>query len=93
MFGAQAGWQIHLVPREAVNAYLLEDVLVDAGTPGMGKKAPGPTGLEGPRVTVHGIPHARPSGPRRRIEGGVYALGIELWPCFRERLSVQSKDR
>ena len=28
-------WQIHLVSREAVNAYLLEDVLVDAGTPGM----------------------------------------------------------
>src|SRR3712207_7235066 len=33
-------WQLPLAPRESVNAYLLGDVLVDAGTTGMGKKLP-----------------------------------------------------
>lgn len=69
-------WQIPLVPREAVNAYLLEDVLVDAGTPGMGKKLPGR--LAGRRVSAHAITHAH----QDHVGGSnavCDALGIELW--------------
>lgn len=44
-------WQIPLAPREVVNAYLAGDVLIDAGTPGMGKKLP--ERLSGRTVTAH----------------------------------------
>ena len=62
-------WQIPLVPREAVNAYLLEDVLVDAGTPGMGKRLP--DRLSGRAVTAHAITHAHQDHvrPSRRAPG------------------------
>lgn len=74
-------WQIPLVPREAVNAYLLGDVLVDAGTPGMGKKLPGK--LRGHTVSVHAITHAHQDhagGSKVVCE----ALGIELWAPARD---------
>ncbi|CAN5712294.1 hypothetical protein BH18ACT15_BH18ACT15_09580 [soil metagenome] len=69
-------WQIPLAPRQAVNAYLLGDVLVDAGTPGMGKKLP--ARLSGHTVVAHAITHAHQDhagGSKAVCE----ALGIELW--------------
>lgn len=69
-------WQIPLAPRESVNAYLLDDVLVDAGTAGMGKKLPGR--LSGHRVGAHAITHAH----QDHIGGSKAvcdALGIDLW--------------
>ena len=60
------------MPREAVNAYLVGEVLVDAGTPGMGKK------LSGHTVRAHAITAAH-----QDHVGGSKAvcdpLGIELW--------------
>lgn len=73
---ADGVWQIPLAPRESVNAYLLGDVLVDAGTPGMGKKLPGR--LSGRTVSAHAITHAHPDhvgGSKAVVE----ALGIPLW--------------
>lgn len=69
-------WQIPLVARESVNAYLLDDVLVDAGTASMGKKLPGR--LSGHAVCAHAITHAHldhVGGSRAVCDG----LGIELW--------------
>src|SRR4051812_47328941 len=73
---AQDVWQIPLAPREAVNAYLVGDVLVDAGTKRMGKKLPGR--LSGRSVSAHTITHAPPDhvGGSR---GVVDALGIPFW--------------
>lgn len=69
-------WQIALAPREAVNAYLLGDVLVDAGTPGMGKKLP--DRLAGRPVAAHAITHAHGDhvGGSKAV---CDALGTELW--------------
>jgi len=69
-------WQIPLAPREVVNAYLAGDVLIDAGTPGMGKKLP--ERLSGRTVTAHAIAHAHGDhvGGSKAV---CDALGIELW--------------
>ena len=73
---AEDAWQIPLFRRSAVNAYLLGDVLVDAGTPGMGKRLPGL--LAGHPVRAHAITHAHPDhvGGSRHV---VDALGVPLW--------------
>lgn len=49
-------WQLPLAPRESVNAYLLGDVLVDAGTAGMGGRIV--KALSGRPVGAHTITHA-----------------------------------
>jgi hydroxyacylglutathione hydrolase len=69
-------WQIPLAPRAAVNAYLVGDVLVDAGTSGMGKRLPEKLG--GRSVTAHMITHAHQDhvgGSKAVCE----AFGVELW--------------
>ena len=73
---ADGVWQLPLAPRESVNAYLLGDVLVDAGTPGMGKKLPGK--LDGREIAAHTITHAHPDhvgGSKAVVE----ALGVPFW--------------
>ena len=69
-------WQLGLAPRESVNAYLLGDVLVDAGTSGMGKKLP--RTLAGRTVSAHTLTHAHADhvGGSRAV---VDALGIPFW--------------
>jgi len=69
-------WQIPLTPRDAVNAYLLGDVLIDAGTAGMGKKLPGR--LSGHDVRAHAITHAHMDhvGGSKAV---CDAFGFELW--------------
>ena len=73
---ADGVWQIPLTPKDAVNAYVLGDVLVDAGTAGMGKKLPGK--LEGPRSAAHTLTHAHPdhAGGSKAV---VDALGVPMW--------------
>src|SRR3954468_12123792 len=76
-----------LTPRDAVNAYLIGDVLVDAGTPGMGKKLP--QKLAGRTVTAHAITHAHQDhvgGSKAVCE----ALGIELWAPERDADAAES---
>lgn len=74
-------WQIPLAPREAVNAYLVGEVLIDAGTPGMGKKLP--QRLSERTVTAHAITHAHQDhvGGSKAV---CDALGIELWAPARD---------
>lgn len=69
-------WQLALAPRESVNAYLVGDVLVDAGLGSSGKgivKA-----LQGRAVTAHTITHAHGDhvGGSKAV---VDALGIPFW--------------
>jgi hydroxyacylglutathione hydrolase len=69
-------WQVPLAPRDGVNTYVLGDVLVDAGTDGMGKKLPGR--LEGRKIAAHTITHAH----RDHVGGSsavVEALGVPFW--------------
>ncbi len=80
-------WQIPLVPRHGVNAYLLGGVLVDAGTAGMGKKLP--ARLAGRHIAAHAITHAHPDHV-----GGSSAvcseLGLELWAPAGDAPDVQA---
>lgn len=55
---ADGVFQIAMSPRNGVNAWLLGGVIVDAGTPGMGKKLA--KTLAGRGVTAHAITHAHP---------------------------------
>ena len=73
---AEDVWQLPLAPREAVNAYLIGDLLVDAGmaTSGGGiVKA-----LQGRTVAAHTITHAHNDhvGGSRTV---VDALGVPFW--------------
>ena len=73
---ADGVWQIPLAPRDSVNAYVLGDVLVDAGTTAMGKKLPGKLG--GRTIAAHTITHAHPDhvGGSRAV---VDALRVPFW--------------
>jgi glyoxylase-like metal-dependent hydrolase (beta-lactamase superfamily II) len=73
---ADGVWQVPLAPRESVNAYVLGDVLVDAGTPGMGKKLPGR--LDGHEIAAHTLTHAHPdhAGGSKAV---LDALGVPFW--------------
>lgn len=73
---ADGVWHIPLAPRDAVNAYLLGDVLVDAGIASMGKKLPGR--LSDRTVAAHTLTHAHPdhAGGSKAV---VDALGIPFW--------------
>ena len=51
-------WQIPLAPRNAVNAYLAGERLIDAGTSRLGSKLP--QRLSGHRVSAHVLTHAHP---------------------------------
>ncbi len=84
---AEDAWQIALFRRSAVNAYLLGDVLVDAGTPGMGQRLPGL--LAGHAVRAHAITHAHPDhvgGSRAVCE----ALGVPFWAPAGEAPAVEA---
>jgi hydroxyacylglutathione hydrolase len=73
---ADGVWQIPLMPRDAVNAYVLGDVLVDAGYGNHGKKLPGR--LAGRAITAHALTHAHPDhvGGSKAV---VDALGVPFW--------------
>jgi glyoxylase-like metal-dependent hydrolase (beta-lactamase superfamily II) len=69
-------WHIPLMFRDAVNAYLLGDVLVDAGTRSQGRKLA--RLLQGRDVVAHTLTHAHPdhAGGSKPV---VDALGIPFW--------------
>lgn len=73
---AEDVWHIPLAPRNAVNAYLLGDVVVDAGTKGMAKRVL--KAVAGRGVTAHAITHAHPDhvGGSRAV---VDALSVPFW--------------
>jgi hydroxyacylglutathione hydrolase len=73
---ADGVWQISLMPRDAVNAYVLGDVLVDAGYGGQGKKVV--KALGGHRLTAHTLTHAHPdhAGGSKHV---VDTLGVPFW--------------
>jgi hydroxyacylglutathione hydrolase len=73
---ADGVWQIPLMPRDAVNAYVLGDVLVDAGYGNHGKKLPGM--LSGRTIAAHALTHAHPDhvGGSKAV---VDALGVPFW--------------
>lgn len=73
---AEDVWQIPLMPRNGVNAYLLGDVLVDAGYKGSAKKVI--AAVAGRTVAAHAITHAHGDhvGGSRRV---VDALDVPFW--------------
>jgi glyoxylase-like metal-dependent hydrolase (beta-lactamase superfamily II) len=88
-------WQIPLA-RRSVNAYLLGDVLVDAGAKLHGKKVVG--ALSGRTVSAHAITHAHPD----HVGGSAHVcreLGVPFWcpagdaPAAREGRSVVKQGR
>jgi len=74
---ADGVWQINTIPvPNAVNAYVADDVLIDAGTrhsPGLIKRS-----LQGHRINAHALTHAHPDhqGASHEI---CESLGIPFW--------------
>jgi hydroxyacylglutathione hydrolase len=73
---AEGVWHVPLMPRDAVNAYVLGDVLVDAGMAGQGKRLP--SRLGGHTIAAHALTHAHPD----HVGGSAHvvaALGVPFW--------------
>ena len=73
---ADGVFHIPLAPRDTVNAYVIGDVLVDAGIPLMGKKLPGR--LQGTTIAAHTLTHAHPDhvgGSKAVLD----ALKVPMW--------------
>src|SRR5215218_6703602 len=93
---AENVWHIPLMGRDAVNAYVLGDVLVDAGMAGQGKRLPGKLG--GHAIAAHTLTHAHPDhvGGSKSV---VDALGVPFWApagdadAVEAGLSVQKDSR
>jgi hydroxyacylglutathione hydrolase len=75
-----------LAPRDTVNAYLLGDVLVDAGTGGMGKKLA--QRLRGRTLSAHALTHAHPdhAGGSKAV---VDAFGVPYWVGARDVFAAE----
>ncbi len=73
---ASGVWRLKLGPRDTLNAYLIGDVLVDAGLPGQG---PAVLAMLGDRpVRAHALTHSHPdhSGGSRSV---VERFGVPVW--------------
>src|SRR4029450_11065250 len=84
---AEDVFHIPLSPRDGVNAYLLGDVVVDAGTKGMAKRLIQP--LRGPVVGAPALTHGHPDhagGSKRLVE----AFEVPVWVGERDRADVES---
>jgi glyoxylase-like metal-dependent hydrolase (beta-lactamase superfamily II) len=79
--------QIPLMPRNAMNAYLLGDVLVDAGTPQSAKKLL--RSLQGHTVNAHALTHAHQdhAGSSRAVAD---ALAVPVWVGALDAADVES---
>ena len=73
---AEDVFQIALSPRDGVNAYLLGEVVVDAGTKGAGRRLV--RALHGHAVGTHALTHAHPdhAGGAKRV---VDAFEVPVW--------------
>jgi hydroxyacylglutathione hydrolase len=69
-------WQLGGIPPNAINVYLVEDVLVDAGTRHAGRRIL--RQLKGRDVSIHAITHAHPDhqGSSKEV---CETLGIPFW--------------
>ena len=84
---AEDVFHIPLSPRDGVNAYLLGDVVVDAGTKGAGRRLV--RALQGHAVGAHALTHAHPdhAGGSKRV---VDAFEVPVWVGERDRADVES---
>jgi hydroxyacylglutathione hydrolase len=84
---AEDVFQIALSPRDGVNAYLLGDVVVDAGTKGAGKRLV--RALQGHAVGAHALTHAHmdhAGGSKHLVD----AFEVPVWVGERDRADVES---
>ena len=84
---AEDVFHVPLSPRDGVNAYLLGDVVVDAGTKGAAKRLI--KALQGHAVGAHALTHGHPDhagGSRRLAE----AFEVPVWVGERDRADVES---
>jgi glyoxylase-like metal-dependent hydrolase (beta-lactamase superfamily II) len=84
---AEDVWQIPLMPRNAVNAYLVGDVVIDAGTKPMGKKVV--RAVAGHKVSAHALTHAHldHAGGSRHV---VHECGVPMWAPEGDVAAVES---
>ena len=83
---AEDVFQIALTPRDGINAYLLGDVVVDAGTAGGAKRLI--KALQGHPVGAHALTHAHADhagGSKRLID----AFDVPVWVGERDRSDVE----
>jgi glyoxylase-like metal-dependent hydrolase (beta-lactamase superfamily II) len=86
---AEDVFQVALSPRDGVNAYLLGDVVVDAGLKGGGKRLV--RALRGHAVGAHALTHAHGdhAGGSKRV---VDAFEVPVWVGERDRPYLESGD-
>jgi hydroxyacylglutathione hydrolase len=80
-------WQIPLLPRHCVNAYLIGDVIVDAGAKGMGKKVV--DAVSAHETRAHAITHAHGDhigGSKHVLE----TLGLPFWVPANDAAAVEA---
>ena len=84
---AEDVFHIALTPRDAINAYLLGDIVVDAGTKGAARRLI--KALRGHPVGAHALTHGHPdhAGGSKRL---VDALELPVWVGERDRADVES---
>jgi hydroxyacylglutathione hydrolase len=84
---AEDVFQIALAPRDGVNAYLLGDIVVDAGMKGAAKRLI--NALRGHPVGAHALTHGHPdhAGGSARLVG---ALDLPVWVGERDRADVEA---
>jgi hydroxyacylglutathione hydrolase len=84
---AEDVFHVPLSPRDGVNAYLLGDVVIDAGTKGAAKRLI--KALKGHAVGAHALTHGHPDhagGSKRLAE----AFEVPVWVGERDRADVES---
>jgi glyoxylase-like metal-dependent hydrolase (beta-lactamase superfamily II) len=82
-------WQLRGFPPNAINVYLMRDVLVDAATRRAGGRILGQ--LKGRRVTTHALTHSHPDhqGASKEV---CEKLGIPLWCGERDVRAMETGD-
>ena len=82
-------WQLRGFPPNAINVYLMGDVLIDAGTRRSGSRIL--RELRGRRVTAHALTHAHPDhqGATKEV---CEKLGIPLWCGERDVEAMETGD-
>ncbi len=79
-------WQLRLLPRSGVNAYLVGDVLVDAGPPSARRRLLAL--LEGRPLRAHVLTHAHPDH-QGATAAVCRARGVPLWTGARDRVAAE----
>ena len=82
-------WQIPVLPRQALNCYLLGDVLVDAGLRTSRRKLL--AALRGKAVAAHALTHAH-ADHQGATAALAEALNLPVWCHAAERAAVESGD-